>query len=804
MRIRRQTLERSCILCFCLIPVALFAGLFGWSFSSQERKLSSKETEERKLKRLAWGGCEEREGQGWCDQKLDSRERTDLIVEKMTWKEKANYLCNNQAAAEGVKIPGYNWWNEALHGLARSYKGTSATPSFVKATVFPQPIGLSSSFNLSLIRMIGERIGVEARVLNRELLGDIYQGMTLWAPNLNIFLDPRWGRGQETPGEDPLLNGLYGTEFVKGVQGENPDRLKASACAKHMMVYNYEGRGMNNPEYADMYRLHRQVNVSHRDVMDTFLPPFRDAVEKGKVSCVMCSYSAISNFQSSFNKTNPYVPACAMGKLLRKDRRTGEDGELTKWGFDGYVTTDCGVTGSPNMKLWQGNEGRAMEEVLGAGVDSDCSYPYNKCRLSELENTNNDTVKGWVDEAVRNLVRVQMRLGFFDKEEEAADLSSVFRESDILNKEAARQSTVLLKKSRVLEGKSTILEKGEKLYASGRLLNSTWNMLGNYASRGEEEPSSIFEEMKGRWNKVVPVQEGTCGDEKNATHLLVMGLVTDSGNTSGITPPTPWSVDSVQVTNTLPLDEMEALDRVDLLLPHNQTTHLLSTMECSTSHVVLVLMSGSPIDYTKGLSPSQLERLTVIWMGYGGQYGSSALAESLQDEKGPVGRLTTQWYHNDCYLESVTGSRYDWNRRESTLRLRPQKEVWPGMTYRFYSNSSCVLHRFGHGLSLSKVEASGLSVKKERSSYHVSFSRLVSPLPVLIFSKVESKEGEGGFPQKTLVAFGHSSSIRFSSSRLDLVYPDLSSGPAPENRTSVCVDLGSDVDETCFPLSELQ
>lgn len=207
----------------------------------------------------------------YLDKTLSFEERAKDLVSRMTLDEKASQLTYHSAAVERLGIPAYNWWNEALHGVARA--GT--------ATVFPQAIGLAAMFDREQMHKVGEVISTEGRAkynaYTSEEDRDIYKGLTFWSPNVNIFRDPRWGRGQETYGEDPYLTGRLGVEFIEGIQGEDPKYLKAAACAKHFAVHS-------GPE-----RLRHEFNaeVSPKDLWETYLPAFEACVTEAKVEAVM-------------------------------------------------------------------------------------------------------------------------------------------------------------------------------------------------------------------------------------------------------------------------------------------------------------------------------------------------------------------------------------------------------------------------------------------------------------------------------------------------------------------------------------
>src|SRR5690349_489338 len=233
--------------------------------------------------------------------------RVDDLISRMTLEEKASQLVNQARAIPRLQVPEYDWWSEALHGVARA--GT--------ATVFPEPIGLAATFDAPLIHEMATVIGREARAKHNQAVRagrrDIYEGLDFWSPNINIFRDPRWGRGQETYGEDPFLTGRMGVAFVTGLQGDDPKYFQTIATPKHFAVHS-------GPETT---RHTVNVDVSKHDMEDTYLPAFRAAITEGKAGSVMCAY----------NRVNA-EPACANAFLL-------EDQLRGAWKFDGYVVSDC-------------------------------------------------------------------------------------------------------------------------------------------------------------------------------------------------------------------------------------------------------------------------------------------------------------------------------------------------------------------------------------------------------------------------------------------------------------------------------
>lgn len=346
------------------------------------------------------------------DQPLEAR--VDDLVARMTLEEKILQMQNGAPAIPRLGIPAYDWWNEALHGVARA--GI--------ATVFPQAIGLAATFDPKMVRDVAEVASTEARAKHHEFLrnGDHgrYKGLTFWSPNINIFRDPRWGRGQETWGEDPYLTGTLGSEFVRGIQGNDPKYLKAVSTVKHFAVHS----GPEPERHAF------DAVVSERDLRDTYLPAFRKTIVEANSTGVMCAYNRVNG-----------EPACANTRLMREILR-GE------WKFPGHVVSDCGaVWDIYQYHKWLKTEPEAAAAAVRKGTDLTCGTEYKS--LGE------GVKQGLIDEseitsAVKNLMRIRFRLGQFDPPERVAYQRIPYSENDSpahhrKSLEASRESIVLLR-----------------------------------------------------------------------------------------------------------------------------------------------------------------------------------------------------------------------------------------------------------------------------------------------------------------------------------------------------------------------
>ena len=391
----------------------------------------------------------------YLDPSLPIAQRVDDLVHRMTLEEKASQLVNQARAIPRLGIPAYNWWSEALHGVARNGY----------ATVFPEPIGLAATFDPPLIHEMAVAIGTEARVKYNILArttGEhgIFQGLDFWSPNINIFRDPRWGRGQETYGEDPYLTARMGVAFVTGMQGDDPHYWRVIATPKHFAVHS-------GPEPS---RHSVDVPVSRHDEEDTYLPAFRATVVDGKAASVMCAYNRVNG-----------QPACASDDLLIDHLRG-------KWGFDGYVVSDCdAIADIQRGHHFTQTYAEAAAVSLKHGVDNDCA----DFRVPTMDGSDYDRYveavkQGLVPEAVvdaslRRLFTARMKLGLFDPPSMVpyaripdAELNSPAHRA--LARKLAEESIVLLKNDGVLPLKPGI----KRIAVIGPLADQADVMSGNY------------------------------------------------------------------------------------------------------------------------------------------------------------------------------------------------------------------------------------------------------------------------------------------------------------------------------------
>jgi len=391
--------------------------------------------------------------------------RVDDLIKRMTLEQKASQLVNQARAVPELQIPAYDWWSEALHGVARA--GT--------ATVFPEPIGLAATFDDSLIHEMAVVIGTEARAKHNQAVRagrrDIMEGLDFWSPNINIFRDPRWGRGQETYGEDPFLTGRMGVAFVTGLQGDDPKYFRVISTPKHYAVHS-------GPEPS---RHSIDVQVSKHDMEDTYLPAFRAAVTEGKAESVMCAYNRVNG-----------EPACASTFLLVDTLRGA-------WKFNGYVVSDCDAV----VDIYQGHHFTKSQAEAAAvsnrkGMDNECADFFTVAKDDHDYRPFVDAVhqglltEADIDKTLKRLFAARMRLGMFDPPDMVPYAKTPDSEIDSaahrqLALKTAQESMVLLKNDGLLPLGSNV----KKILVVGPLAESTEVLHGNYAGTASHAVTAL-------------------------------------------------------------------------------------------------------------------------------------------------------------------------------------------------------------------------------------------------------------------------------------------------------------------------
>uniref|UniRef100_A0A5B6ZJK6 Putative beta-D-xylosidase 6 n=1 Tax=Davidia involucrata TaxID=16924 RepID=A0A5B6ZJK6_DAVIN len=604
----------------------------------------------------------------FCDTSLPISARAQSLISLLTLSEKIQQLTNNATHIPRLGIPAYEWWSESLHGIASNGPGITFNGTIQSATSFPQVLVTAAAFNRTLWFLIASAIAVEARAMYN--VGQA--GLTFWAPNINIFRDPRWGRGQETPGEDPMVASAYAIEFVRGFQGENwrvgggnrfgfgekralrgdggsDDGLMLSACCKHFTAYDLESWGMFS-------RYNFNAVVTEQDLEDTYQPPFRSCIQQGKASCLMCSY----------NKVNG-IPACAQQDLLQKVR--------AEWGLKGYITSDCDAVATVyEYQNYTKTPEDAVADVLKAGMDINCGTYL-------LRNTQSAIKQGKVQEkdidtALFNLFSVQLRLGLFDGDPKKGPFGKLgpkdvcTSEHKTLALEAARQGIVLLKNDK----KFLPLKKNSisSLAVIGPMANET--KLGGGYTGVPCNPKSLVDGIQAYVKKTS--NASGCLDgvpcNSNAGFMEAVSIAREA--------------DFVIVVAGLDLSqETEDRDRFSLLLPGYQMALVTTVAATSEKPLVLVLTGGGPLDISFAEEDPRIA--SILWIGYPGEAGGEALAEVIFGHYNPGGRLPMTWYP-----ESFT--RVPMN--DMNMRADPSRG-YPGRTYRFYTGDR--VYGFGQGLS---------------------------------------------------------------------------------------------------------
>lgn len=583
----------------------------------------------------------------FCRVSLKVEDRVNDLIGRLTLQEKVSLLVDNAGAVPRLGIKGYEWWSEALHGVSNTGPGTKFGGEFPGATSFPQVITTAASFNASLWEAIGQVVSDEARAMYN---GGV-AGLTYWSPNVNIFRDPRWGRGQETPGEDPVLAGKYAASYVRGLQGNDGNRLKVAACCKHFTAYD-----LDNWNGVDRY--HFNAEVSRQDIVDTFDVPFKMCVKEGKVASVMCSYNQVNG-----------VPTCADPNLLKKTVRG-------VWRLDGYIVSDCDSVGVYyDQQHYTSTPEEAAADAIKAGLDLDCG-PFLAVHTEDAVKRGLLNEKD-VNNALINTLKVQMRLGMFDGEPSQHPFGNL-GPKDVctpahqeLALESARQGIVLLKN----HGPSLPLStrRYHTVAVIGPNSNVTNTMIGNYAgvACGYTTPLQGI----GKYAKTIH-QQG-CDDVACTTDKL-FGEAVNAASQADAT---------VLVIGLDQSIEAEFKDRAGLLLPGRQQDLVSKVAAASKGPTILVLMSGGPIDLAFAKNDPRIG--AILWAGYPGQAGGAAIADILFGAYNPGGRLPMTWYPQD-YLTNLP---------MTTMAMRSSKS-YPGRTYRFYKGP--VVYKFGYGISYTK------------------------------------------------------------------------------------------------------
>lgn len=592
------------------------------------------------------------------DPSLPLEVRVKDIISRLTLEEKVELMKHEAPAVPRLGIPAYNWWNEALHGVARTKE---------KVTVFPQAIGMAATFDTEALQQMGDITSSEGRALFNEDLkrgktGEIYRGLTYWTPNINIFRDPRWGRGQETYGEDPYLTAKMGSAIVRGLEGTDPYYLKAVACAKHYAVHS--GPEGNRHSY--------DARVSAYDLWDTYLPAFRELITKAKVHGVMCAYNRYEG-----------TPCCGHNELLQDILRN-------QWKFDGYVTSDCwAVSDFAKYHKTHSNDTEAVADAVLSGTDLECGNLYQKLLqgverglISERE----------IDVSLARLFTIQFKLGMYDPADRVpyANIGREVIECDAHKAHAyamAQKSMVLLKNDKQILPLNP--KKIKRIALIGPNMHNGSAQLANYFGTPSEIITPYMSLQRRYGNQIqIDTISGTDIVQKIANGpsfaqiaaqarkadviIFVSGLTADYEGEAGDAGAGGFS-------------GFASGDRTTIQLPAVQTD-LLKELKKTGRPIVLVNMSGSVMSFD--WESRNMHAILQAW--YGGQAAGDAIVDVLFGDYNPAGRMPLTTYMNDQDLPDF---------EDYSMANR---------TYRYFKGD--VRYPFGYGLSYTTFAYQPLTV----------------------------------------------------------------------------------------------
>ena len=621
--------------------------------------------------------------------KLSPKERALDLCQRLTLEEKVGLMMNHSKAVERLDVPVFQWWSEALHGLGRNGN----------ATVFPITMGMAATFDTLLVERVFTAVSDEARIKHNQAhrlgtQGQMYHGLSFWTPNINIFRDPRWGRGQETYGEDPYLTAVMGKSVVRGLQGpQDAPYQKLLACAKHYAVHS-------GPEW-NRHRYNAE-NIKLRDLHETYLYAFRALVKEANVAEVMCAYNRFEG-----------KPCCGSDRLLQQILRD-------EWGFQGLVTSDCGAVDDFWMDHghhYSQNKTEATSQAVIAGTDVECGSSYGSLRDGVKEGRIKEET---IDKSLCRLLEARFRLGDFDDphlnpwNRIPADRLCCQEYAD-LALEAARKSIVLLKNNGILPLNASMVNDQSSMVIMGPNAADSTMMWGNY-NGFPLHTITLAEGIKNicpsatliPWKRDVEQQVQAAAD---AQIVIFCGGI--SPNLEG---------EEMDVKE----EGFKGGDRTMIELPQTQRD-ILAALHKAGKRVILANCSGSAI----GLVPEQETTDAIVQAWYGGQAGGQALAEVIFGRVNPSGRLPVTFYRNVEQLPDFE----DYNME--------------GHTYRYFRGEP--LYPFGYGLSYSKFIYGKPRFENGQLSLTITNkSKWDGTETVLVYI---SKEGDTDGPIRTLRAF---------------------------------------------------
>lgn len=579
--------------------------------------------------------------------------RADEIISQMTIEEKVSQLTNSAAGISRLSIKKYDWWNEALHGVARAGE----------ATVFPQAIGMAAMWNPDFMREIGEAVSDEARAkynkAQKEGNTERYFGLTFWSPNVNIFRDPRWGRGQETYGEDPYLTSRLGVAYIEGLQNNTGEHLKTAACAKHFAVHS-------GPE---SIRVEFDAKVSKKDMYETYLPAFEACVKEGHVEAVMGAYNRLNG-----------VPCCCNKELLTDILRG-------KWGFGGHVVSDCGAIQyiHDHHRYTEDHEHSAAIAVKN-GCDLNCGSVYSllvdayeKDLITEEE----------IDTALRHTLKTRIKLGMLgDRTEYDSIPYSVVackKHKDMAN-EAARQSLVLLKNN-ILPLKK---EDVSSVAVIGPNADSKTVLLGNYNGT----PTEYHTVFKGFTDLLKDTVKVSCAkgsgffnrDESLLREAVSLAAESDIAVLC-------MGLDAMMEGEDGEVSEDYAAgDRRNIEMPAAQA-ELIEEICKVNNKVILLAFCGGAVAFGKANELAQ----AIIHCWYPGEFGGKAIAEAVFGEYSPSGKLPVTFYESTSQLPDFS----DYSMKNRTYKYFTGRPAYPfgfGLSYTSFKYSEPVITKAEGGI----------------------------------------------------------------------------------------------------------
>lgn len=592
-----------------------------------------------------------------------AQKKAQELVAKMTVEEAASQLKFDSPAIERLGIPAYNWWNETLHGVARA--GV--------ATVFPQAIGMAATFDPELLELVADVCSTEGRAKynasSQNEDRDIYKGLTFWSPNVNIFRDPRWGRGHETYGEDPVLTSSMGDAFVRGLQGDG-ETLKVAACAKHFAVHS-------GPE-----ELRHEFNaeVSEKDLFETYLFAFETLVKESGVEAVMGAY----------NRTNGEV-CCASKKLM--------DILRNKWQFKGHFLSDCWAVRDFHERhhvTSRPEESCALAINMGCDLNCGCTYQYvmnafNEGLISEAK----------IRESAVRLFTTRYLLGLFDKSEfDSLSMIDVSTEENVkLSYKAATESLVLLKNDGILPLNRKLLHT---VAVIGPNADSRSALIGNYHGTASKyvtvlegirealEPSVRVLYSEGCHLFKDRIEPLACEDDRISEAVSVASLADVVFLVVGLD-------ETLEGEEGDTGNSYKSGDKENLLLPLSQRK-LIDAVLKTGKKVITILMAGSSIDLQNGNDGSN----AILLSWYPGQEGGHAVSDVLFGQISPSGKLPVTFYHNSDLDKMPSFEDYSMKNR----------------TYRYFREKP--LYQFGYGLTYGDCKVLSFNAVEEKDSVRVS------------------------------------------------------------------------------------